>query len=236
MQKPSVIYALNFWTKSLCLSLILPLATFTSSIKALPLLVVVFIMTTTLSRINLQKFWKTTRTYIIPIIAGMVTLSLLFSAGTTQEKLIGGLILALRFSLLIGFGVLFSIVTNPIEIPTGFMQVGIPHRYGVTLMVAYRMMPLLSKKIKTITNAQRSRGASFKFSFKKPSRFFYQAGSLIVPLLHATLDMSVKLSDALISRGYNPEGKITVPPTKSSIYDFCLLGTSIGIAALGILL
>lgn len=234
IQKSSIIHGLNFWTKLLCLSLILPLATFISSAKWLPLLVFVFITIFTLSKISSQRFWRMVKVYIISITVGLLILSLLFSSGNSQEKIISGLVLASRFSLLISFGVLFSAVTNPIEIPAGFMQIKIPHKFGVTLMVAYRMMPLLSKKIKTIIDAQRGRGASFRLSLKKPSRFFYQIISLAIPLLHATLEMSVRLSDALISRGYNPEGKITVPPARSSIYDLCLLGISIGIVIVSI--
>lgn len=229
IQKSSIIHSLNFWTKLICLSLILPLVAFISSAKWLPLLVFVFITIFTLSRIGFQRFWRMVKVYIISITVGLLILSLLFSSGNGQEKIISALVLALRFSLLISFGMLFSAVTNPIEIPAGFMQIKIPHKFGVTLMVAYRMMPLLSKKIKTIIDAQKGRGASFRLSLKKPSRFFYQIISLIIPLLHATLEMSVRLSDALISRGYNPEGKITVPPARSNIYDLCLLGTSFGI-------
>ena len=70
-------------------------------------------------------------------------------------------------------------VTNPIEFPMGFLQVGIPHRFGVTLMVGYRMMPLLSKKISTIIDAQKSRGAEFKLGKGILNRIF----SLIFGLL-----------------------------------------------------
>lgn len=234
-QKESIIHRLNFWTKLLCLSLILPLAAFLASIKWLLLLASVFIVIFTLSKINFRKFWRMVKIYIITITVGLLLLSLFFSPGNIQEKIISAIILASRFSLLISFGILFSTVTNPIEIPAGFMQVKIPHKFGVTLMVAYRMMPLLSKKIAAIIDAQKTRGASFRFSFIKPKKFLYQLFSLIIPSLHATLEMSVRLSDALISRGYNPEARITIPPAKSSIYDLTLLGISVGIVTMIIL-
>jgi energy-coupling factor transporter transmembrane protein EcfT len=129
--------------------------------------------------------------------------------------------------LLISFGILFSLITNPIEFPTGFMQIGIPHKFGVTLMVGYRMMPLLSNKINTVIDAQKARGADFKFRLNKISDFFTRIFSLIIPIIHSTLETSVRLSDTLISRGYDPDGKITKPRTVFSIPDFLIIGISI---------
>lgn len=226
IEKQSIVYDLNFWTKLVCFSLLLPLASFLSPTDLLPLLTAIFILVFLLSKINFLNFWKSVRVYILSITVGLAALSTIFYTGALQERIIYGAVLAVRFSLLISFGVLFSMVTNPIEIPSGFMQARIPHKYGVTLMVAYRMMPLLSKKITTIVNAQKARGASFKFSVKHLGKFFYQLASLMVPLLHSTLEMSVRLSDALISRGYDPDGEITITPAKSSFYDFLLVTLS----------
>lgn len=235
IQKSSIIHNLNFWTKLLCLSLILPLTVFVSPVKWLPALFFFFIIVFMLSKISFSKFWKTTKLYIVSITIGLLILSLFFTAGAISERIFSGLILALRFALLISFGILFSLVTNPIEIPAGFMQIKIPHKFGVTLMVAYRMMPLLSQKLKTIVEAQKARGASFRLSFKKPNKFFFQLTSFAIPLLHATLEMSVRLSDALISRGYDPEGKITVPEAKWEVFDFVLISFSLLLLVVNIL-
>lgn len=228
IQKKSIIHALNFWTKFLCLLLILPLVSFISPIKLLPVIAFLFLVFLSLSKISYQKFWQMAKLYIVSITIGLLTLSLIFSTGSWEERFLSGLILTIRFVLLISFGVLFSAVTNPIEIPAGFLQAKIPHKFGITLMVGYRMMPLLSQKISTILEAQKARGASFK----KPQKLIFQLISLLVPLLYATLEMSTRLSDALISRGYNPEGKITVPAGKINIYDFCFIGTSFLILAI----
>jgi len=44
----------------------------------------------------------------------------------------------------------------------------------------------------------------------------------MVPILHSTLETSVKLSDTLISRGYDPDGRITTPPNKFKKGDYLL--------------
>ncbi|MBI4099589.1 energy-coupling factor transporter transmembrane protein EcfT [Candidatus Microgenomates bacterium] len=227
ISRQSVIHGLNFWTKFLCLLLLLPLTTFISLAKFLPIIALVFFGILFLSRIVLKKFWLLTRGYVIGITVGVTLLSFFFSPGTLEEKLLLGFVLALRFVLLITFGLLFSVVTNPIEIPTGLLQAKIPHKYGITLMVGYRMMPLLSQKIEAVINAQKARGANISFSPANWPRLPLVAASLVIPILHSTLETSVRLSDALISRGYDPEGKITVAPTKFSFPDILVFTVSL---------
>lgn len=232
ISKSSLIHGLDFWTKFLCLLLILPLTAFLSPTDFLPPVVLVFVTILFLSKISFLRFWQMTKLYIISITAGVIILSLAFSLGTWQERVIQGLILSVRFILLISFGIFFSVVTNPIEIPAGFLRAKIPHKYGVTLMVGFRMMPLLSQKIKSIIDAQRARGAEIKFSLRKLNKLGTLLVSLMVPILYSTLETSVRLSDALISRGYNPEGEITVSPGKLSKKDYIFLLVSLIFLAL----
>lgn len=227
IQRASLVHELDFWAKILSLLVFFPLAAFLASPPLLILIGSILIGLLILSKIGVKKFWNRTKSYLIAISVGLLALSLLFTPGSLQFKILEGVELSIRFASLITFGMLFSMVTNPIEIPTGFLRAKLPHKYGVTLMVGYRMMPLLTDKISSIMSAQKSRGASFKFSLKTPNKFFKQMLSLVVPLLHATLEMSVRLSDALISRGYNPEGKITVPNRKLSKTDLGLIFLSI---------
>lgn len=226
IQKASIIHELDFWTKFLCLLLLFPLSAFIAPIKLLPLLLIIFLAFLMISKIGIEKFWENTRLYHIPITVGVTLLSLVFSPGDLQTRFIYGAILAIRFILLISYGVLFSMVTNPIEIPGGFLRARLPHKYGITLMVGYRMMPLISDKISTIIDAQKARGAEIKFSIRNLPKLFPVLASLIVPILHSTLETSVSLSDTLISRGYNPDGKITVPPTRPGLIDFFILATA----------
>jgi energy-coupling factor transport system permease protein len=234
VQKASIIHELDFWTKFLCLLLLFPLSAFIAPVKVLPLLVIIFFALLAFSKIGIGKFWQNTRLYHIPIAIGVILLSLVFSPGVIQERLFYGIILVVRFVLLISLGVLFSMVTNPIEIPGGFLRARLPHKFGITLMVGYRMMPLISDKISTIIDAQRARGAEIKLSLKTLPKLPPILASLLVPILHSTLETSVRLSDTLISRGYNPDGRITVPPGRLGYQDFLILITSVIILLLAI--
>ncbi len=227
----SPVHRLNFWTKFLALLLFLPLAAFLAKPVFMLLLAGVLAAMLVLSRIGVGKFWRLARLYVISISFGVVVLSLLFSPGQLQERLLVGAVLAARFALLISFGMLFSAVTNPIEIPTGFLQARLPHKYGITLMVGLRMMPLLAGKIQTVIDAQKARGASFRLTPWKLPQLASRFAALLVPILHFTLETSVQLSDTLISRGYNPEGRITRPPLKLSWLDASLFTGALLLAA-----
>jgi len=234
IKKESLIHKLNFWTKFLCLLLFLPLAAFLASVKILPILIIVFFYFLISSKIPFKKFWSLTKFYIIPITIGIIVLALFFYEGPLEQKLLQGLILVIRFIILISLGVLFAMVTSPIEIPAGLLKVRIPHKYGITVMVAFRMLPLISQKIKSIIDAQRARGAEIKISFRNLPKLPPLFISLMIPILHSTLETSVKLSDTLISRGYNPEAKITIPPTKFKKTDYTISLFSVIILVLSV--
>ena len=234
IKKESLIHKLNFWTKFLCLLLFLPLAGFLAPVKILPVLIIVFFYFLISSKTPFKKFWSLTKFYIIPITIGITILSLFFYKGPLEQRLLQSLILAIRFIILISLGVLFAMVTSPIEIPAGLLKVRIPHKYGITVMVAFRMLPLISQKIKSIIDAQRARGAEIKISFKNLLKLPPLFISLMIPILHSTLETSVKLSDTLISRGYNPEAEITTPPTKFKKTDYTILLFSVIILVLSV--
>jgi len=222
IEKISLIHNLTFWTKLICLLLLTPISAFLAPPKVL--LVIVFFFTVLLlaSKISLKKIWDVTKFYNIPIATGVILLALIFSQGVLLNRLIEGLILSIRFVILICFGVLFAMVTNPIEIPIGMLKAKIPHKYGITVMVAFRMLPLISQKIKNIIDAQRARGARLELSIRNLPKLIPQFISLMVPISHSTLETSVELSDTLISRGYNPDGRITIPPSKFKKSDYVL--------------
>lgn len=227
IKKKSLIHNLNFWTKFLCFLLLFPLSVFLVSPKLLVLLVFIFLVFLWKSKIGTKKFWSLSKFYILPIVSGIILLALLFQQGIFINRLKEGLILAIRFSILICFGILFAMTTSPIEIPAGLMKIKIPHKYGITIMVAFRMLPLISQKIQNIIDAQRARGATLKLSIKNLFKLPSQIVALIIPTLHSTLETSVKLSDTIISRGYNPENKITIPPSKIKKNDLLIFLASI---------
>lgn len=229
IEKISLIHSLDFLTKFLCFLLLIPLTGFIVSWKLLPAVFLFLIILMVLSKISFRTFWKSTKLYIIVILVGLIVLSLAFFPGSLAEGLIKGLLLSIRFIVLISLGVLFAMVTNPIEIPLGLMRIKIPHRYGITVMVAFRMLPMITQNMKNIVDAQRARGAELELSIKGLFKFIPQISSFIIPTLHSTLETSLKFSDTLLSRGYNPNGRITLPPSRFKKSDYCVFILSVAL-------
>jgi len=214
----------NFWVKILCFLIFLPLGSFLANAFSLALIALLLIISAIVSGVGFKKFIAQSLIYTLPVAVGIFVIFFIANNHMSAGLLLGkAAVFSLRFVLAIASGILFSLITDPIEFPAGFSQAKIPHRFGVALMVSYRMMPLLSKKMATIVDAQRGRGASFGFNLFRPWEFFYRINSLVIPVIYNTLSMSLRLSDALISRGYNPYGKITFPPVEFGRKDAALL-------------
>lgn len=235
IRRASIIHALDFRTKFFCLLLLFPLCGFLLPTHLLWIIVVAFTILAFLSRIGFGHLWRATKLYTIILVIGITGLGLVFYEGVLLQRLIEGLLTSLRLVILIWFGVLFAMITNPIEIPAGLMKMKVPHKYGITFMVSLRMWPLISKKIRNVFDAQRSRGAQVELSLKGLPKLPFLWMSFLVPVLHSTLETSVKLADTLLSRGYNPNGKITIAPSRLKLADYGLFLLSILIVVIAIL-
>jgi energy-coupling factor transporter transmembrane protein EcfT len=215
----SPIHKLGFWTKFLCLLLLIPLSAFLATPPVLIFVMVVSGIMIVLSNIGLRLFWSKTKVYNIALPIMVVFLALAFSPGTLVERLLDGFVLSLRFLILTHLGVLFATVTNPLEIPLGLLRIGIPHRLGVTMMVAFRMFPLIAERFEMIILAQKARGAVFRPSRHTLRPFVLSLFSVLIPVFYATLQVSTELSDTLLTRGYDPNRPITVPPSQINLRD-----------------
>ncbi|MHA1757332.1 MAG: energy-coupling factor transporter transmembrane component T family protein [Promethearchaeota archaeon] len=227
VEETSIIHDLGFWTKFICLLILLPLSCFLLNPLLLFLPLIVLVIMIFASKVGLCRFLSFSRNYFVAIIIGITLLGLIFYSGNIEQKLTDAAILAARFIILIGFGIMFSMVTKPIEIPWGMIEIKIPHKYGITLMVGFRLIPLIRKEFRSIIDAQKSRGAHLSIFFFP--RIFQILKSIFLPLIYSTLNLSIKMSDTLIARGYNPHARMTIPPYKIKISDVIVFVFSIAL-------
>jgi len=221
--------AIDFWTKFFSFLILFPVSGFVASVPNLYIVSGILAILLCIGRINLREMGKRGLVYILPLTIFILLSSLAFLKGNLYQKMMEGLILSLRFVILIGFGMLFALSTDLTEIPQAFFRVKLPHRYGMILMVAYRLWPLMLQKFEQIALAQQARGACFHLQLNRLPTFFKSLMALVVPLVYASLESSVGLSETLICRGYNPYGKITVPPRRYNFADLILMGLSLGL-------
>jgi energy-coupling factor transporter transmembrane protein EcfT len=161
----------------------------------------------------------------------LVLLGLMFvtQAGALAEVLKVWAAFGLRLIILMGFGFLFVQTTDPLDIPTFLIRLGIPHRFGITLMVGYRFLPLMMDRLGAITMYQAARGGPLTFyTLRRLRRSYDRLLALLVPAIHSALEIALGFSDTLYIRGYRPELPITIEPRRGQApQDACLLAFGI---------
>jgi energy-coupling factor transport system permease protein len=84
----------------------------------------------------------------------------LFSIGVpiTSGGLVAGGEMALRFLVILTASFLFVLVTDPDRLAHLFIRLGIPYRYGFSLILALRFVPFFRGELRTVREAQTIRG------------------------------------------------------------------------------
>ena len=137
-------------------------------IVKLEALALVFILAL-LSGERLRAFLRSTRFVLIfaafLFVAQAISIregQTLFSMGipiTDQGLLLGGQ-MALRFLVILSSSMLFVMVTDPDRFAYALIRLGIPYRYGFILVLALRFVPFFRQELKTVREAQQVRGVS----------------------------------------------------------------------------
>jgi energy-coupling factor transport system permease protein len=83
-----------------------------------------------------------------------------FGLAITDQGLLFGAQMALRFLVILSTSILFVMVTDPDRLAHALIRLGIPYRYGFILVLALRFVPFFQQELKTVREAQRVRGIS----------------------------------------------------------------------------
>jgi len=131
-------------------------------------LALVFILAA-LSGERLRAFLRSTRFVLIfaafLFVAQVISIregETLFSIGLTitDQGLLFGAQMALRFLVILSSSMLFVMVTDPDRFAHSLIRLGIPYRYGFILVLALRFLPFFRQELKTVREAQQVRGVS----------------------------------------------------------------------------
>ena len=84
----------------------------------------------------------------------------LFSLGVpiTDQGLLVGAQMALRFLVILTSSFLFVLVTDPDQLAHTLIRLGIPYRYGFVFILALRFVPFFRRELRIVREAQRVRG------------------------------------------------------------------------------
>lgn len=216
----------SLWVRFLCFLIMLPVAIFLVPERGLVVVCIGSIVAMCLSGVDLRALWQRTKAFCVVSVVATLSLAMLFHRGNSMDRLSFGTVVSTRFILYILLGMSFSIVTRPFEMLCALSKSGLPHRYAIGSMVAFRMVPMVAQRMRDVFEAQRARGLHFRPSDGGLQGVATKILALLTPLLHAVLQSTLGFSETLATRGYHPERSITNPPTSLRVSDFCLLALS----------
>ena len=186
------------------------------------IIITIFITQTILSRIlgkikfkNIIEVLKPVTPLIIitfilwPIFStqGKILLSYKFITIRTTGFLIGAS-MAFRIANMVLVSSILMMTTLQKDLILGFKKIGLPYDYGLTITIALRYIPTLTKSAQIIMDAQRSRGLELdKGNIIKRAKKHIP---ILVPLVVISMKMAHDLSIALESRGFGSKNKRTI--------------------------
>lgn len=225
-----LIFFANNWQTYLVLSLVVLLGIF-------------------LSKVPMEYFIKGVRPMLV-LFLFTATLQILFTPGQTtyfsigfvsvsQEGIVQGIFVFLRFVLIIFMSILLTLTTEALRLTdaidyflTPLKKLNFPvHDLALMLSIGLRFVPTLMDEAEKIMNAQRARGMDFnEGTITQRIRNFVP---LLVPLFNSSFDRAFDLATAMEARDYQGgEGRSKYRKLTWGLRDTVVLLTFVGVLAI----
>jgi energy-coupling factor transport system permease protein len=134
----------------------------------------------------------------IPFIGGAIPV--------TSVGIETGMVIACRFLSIITSSFLFVSTTHPNEFAYALMQAGLPYRYGFTLIITLRFLPLFGSEFGMVRKAQLARGMEVSI---RPRKIMRTLRLTFIPLLVSGMSKVEALSISMEGRGFGHSSKRT---------------------------
>lgn len=128
---------------------------------------------------------------LVPVIGGALPV--------TTVGIENGAVIAARFLSIIASSFLFISTTHPNTFAYALMQLGLPYRYGFTLITTLRFLPLFSSEFSVVRRAQTARGMKTSVH---PRKIMQTIRLTFLPLLVSGLAKVDALSISMEGRGF----------------------------------
>ncbi|ASJ11062.1 cobalt ABC transporter permease [Thermococcus sp. P6] len=150
-----------------------------------------------------------------------------------------GLLLGISFSMrLLTFALLtflLLVTTSQRDLILGFVKLGMPYEFGLTVSISLRYIPTLYALAGNVMDAQKSRG----WEVEKGNLLtrIRRMSAVLIPLLVASLKTAHELSIALESRAFGASGKRTfLHDIEMTKRDYAAIGIVLALFAVALYL
>lgn len=136
----------------------------------------------------------------------------------------------LRLVAIVSTFFLFFQMTLPEDLGNALVKMGVPYAFAFILTSSMQFVPVISRKLRNIMDAQRSRGIRLERDLASLRNY----PALLVPLLIQSFKLSDELAEAMESRGFGRPGRTFVREYRLRAVDW---GVMLGaLVALGVIL
>lgn len=146
-------------------------------------------------------------------------INVIFIQGDLYYKIEYSLRIVLRFLGIVFSGMLFS-REDPNEFAHALMKMGLPYRYGMTMVLTFRLIPLFSSESMMIKKAQMARG----IDLEGVSSLVNMVKYMFFPWIHSALERADALTLSMEGRCFGVYQKRTfLKESVFSYYDYAWL-------------
>jgi energy-coupling factor transport system permease protein len=162
---------------------------------------------------NLLRPWVHSLRFSMPMAV------LVFLVGAVSLSLGEAALLSLRLINLLSASFLLFHTISAEEMGDALRKLGLPYEFAFILTTAMRYVPLIGQKIRSIIDAQTSRGIDLRLRLKNLGNL----AALLMPLLVQSFLLSEHLAIAMESRGFARKGRSMRMEYRLRIWDYGLM-------------
>jgi energy-coupling factor transport system permease protein len=201
---PSFFHSLHPITKFALLILLVAIPFFASTLLSSAILLVAYVLLLIAARggPNLQKFWKMLLLFFIFVFLIWIFVPRLRGLPWSYENAIR---LAMRIDTFVLASLFFVTVTRIEEFTYALTRLGIPYKGAFALSLGFRLVPLFYQNLRTIIDAQKSRGVDVD------SAGILQKGKIYLPMMSILISYGLRNADLMAMSleakgfGYSPK-------------------------------
>lgn len=180
----------------------------------------VVVLMVLLSKLPIKNVWNSSKLFLIGFtIASMILFSLLLWDYSTG--VVSGFFFSLKFNVLILSSVVFAMSTSPRDLMLSLTKMKVPFELAFMLTLAIRFVPVITREVNHVINAQKARAHKIRFSFIRPIESMRSFFPILIPTFNLLLIKAFDLSLSIEARAFRAKKKRTYPPRlKMKIKDY----------------
>ena len=209
--RDSIIHKLDPRTKILWVIMLTLVVVMTTNAYIIIGIFLFVILAIFIAKIPLKSVWHSSKIFVVGFtIAYIVLFSLLL--WNLKEGLVGGALFSIKFLIIILSTIIFSMSTSPREFISSLIKVKVPYEIAFMLTLAIRFVPVITRELNNVINAQKARAHKIKFSLRHPIESIKTFVPILIPTLLVLFKKSLDLAMSIDSRAFRAKEKRTYPP------------------------